>query len=197
MPCRYCHKGERNGIGYCYDRECGCCNKCHVGWTCPTDPKLSHPIGWRPKWWKQKGDPNPKPQEIFMPGQSHGGLSYPELKNFKAQPQPQVKAQQFQCDVNGCLENHKNHHCRRCGNQDSKHKSADCPEPKYRCKALKSGCTERHEHHMCKHCKDHDADHKSDNCLQKICKHCSCERGLHFIADSGIFCRNGKNTKFE
>jgi hypothetical protein len=68
------------------------------------------------------------------------------------------------CLVRGCTESHKTHICRRCGNENSRHKSRDCPNPQYRCKACNDGCEEKHAHHYCRVCHDRDADHRSSNC---------------------------------
>jgi len=68
------------------------------------------------------------------------------------------------CLVPGCTETHSAHICRRCNDRNSRHKSRDCPNPLYRCKACNDGCDEKHAHHYCRVCGDKDANHKSTNC---------------------------------
>ena len=45
--------------------KCGECNMCHFGHTCMNGKT----------WWSEKGDP--EKQSPFVPGQSHGGGSFP------------------------------------------------------------------------------------------------------------------------
>jgi len=100
----------------------------------------------------------------------------------------------LKCKAPGCIQNHTEHHCIRCGNHNSDHKSTNCIAPKYRCKALHFGCKKKHANHYCKHCKDNDSDHKSNNCLKKICKNCRMTRESH----NGNLCSNiNKNNIFK
>ena len=72
------------------------------------------------------------------------------------------------CLVPGCTETHTAHICRRCNNRNSRHKSRDCPNPLYRCKACNDGCDEKHAHHYCRGCGDSDAEHRSSNCPSRV-----------------------------
>jgi hypothetical protein len=63
MSCNNCkRKFGKNHISSC---KCGDCNLCHFGYTCRNGKT----------WWLELG--NSEKQSEFLPGQSHGGASYP------------------------------------------------------------------------------------------------------------------------
>lgn len=81
---------------------------------------------------------------------------------------PPVYIVMYKCKVQGCSENHAQHHCKICNSPDSNHFSSYCPQAanrkNRRCRV--SQCTENHLQHYCNICQEKDADHFSSNCSQ-------------------------------
>ncbi len=67
------------------------------------------------------------------------------------------------CKAVGCSENHPKHHCRKCGNLDSDHRSTNCTQQKKKCRA--KNCSVPHDKHICNSCGDRDSRHLSDECF--------------------------------
>lgn len=63
--------------------------------------------------------------------------------------------------ADGCKVNHLFHHCFRCDDHNSNHKSKNCPNPKF-CKVR--GCPYNHKSHTCRNCGDSNSDHRSHDC---------------------------------
>ena len=84
------------------------------------------------------------------------------------------------CKALGCVENHINHYCKKCGSKDSDHKSQNCPN----CQKCHKSWDEHAQGDLCP---------PPPKCACSSCTKNACKRpcGGHF-SHCGNTCRNGK-----